>query len=484
MIPERFKEFNSVPVIALCIYFASILLIPFKIISYGYLPFDDALGRAAQVFSGKDWSQILVLRNGVTMDFHPGWYYILTIFHHLTGCGVEGLVIFSVVSLFILFFCVPAIFLKRPEAWLFALIVAILVEPIFLIRLTDGRPLMFVMSALIFILFIWDKFKRKNIGYVCLITSLTIAAAIWVHAAWYLFLLPITAFLLAREWRTAFAIGMCYAAAILLGALFTKHPILFLTQTFTHGVNVFSGNPRSSILVGELTPATGNVLILIAVALMLSWRALRNKWDIKRVDNPIFILGILGWVLGFAAFRFWIDWGLPALVVWMAREFESGLEGINYLSWKRITTTAIAGVILFLIITNNSNSRWTSNIDNDVRFISQKNPIQASWLPEPNGILYSIDMAVFYHTFYKNPLAEWRYMLGPEPTVMPEEDLEIYRNIMLNPNNLEAYKPWVQKMTLLDRLAIRSLSNSPPPISSLEWYQIVPALWIGRIPKK
>ena len=50
--------------LVVAIVIGAILLSCFKIISYGYLPVDDALRHAAKVVSGKDWHEIVVLRPG------------------------------------------------------------------------------------------------------------------------------------------------------------------------------------------------------------------------------------------------------------------------------------------------------------------------------------------------------------------------------------------------------------------------------------
>src|ERR1041385_5000675 len=49
-----------VPLGAWVIVIMTVILIPSKIISYGYLPQDDALRHAAKAVSGKPWSEILV----------------------------------------------------------------------------------------------------------------------------------------------------------------------------------------------------------------------------------------------------------------------------------------------------------------------------------------------------------------------------------------------------------------------------------------
>ncbi len=79
-------------------------------------------------------------------------------------------------------------------------------------------------------------------------------------------------------------------------------------------------------LVPEFRPFNGDVLVVMAVLGMLAWRALRNAWDIKVIYTPIFILAIVSWALGFVVARVWLDWGIPALCVWMALEFEDYSE--------------------------------------------------------------------------------------------------------------------------------------------------------------
>ncbi len=382
------------------------------------------------------------------------------------------MIVFSVVGLFVLFFLVPLIFLKRPEAWLLAMLIGIMVEPVFLTRMLNGRPLMVTISALIFLLFAWDKFKSKPSWRLYLSITLAIAAATWIHSSWYLFTLVIACLLIGRKWQAALRLSVCFFAGVLLGALCTGHPAAFIFGVVQHGADVFKGSVGNFALVKELQAGAGNPLAPVAVAIMLGWRALRNQWDKACLNNPVFILAVLGWILGFAVVRFWYDWGLPALLVWLAQELEPVLEDkLAYLSPRRILVTTLAAMTLFLAVSGDANNRWSFNTTKTYAQNKQ-------WLPDPGGILYSIDMRIFYNTFYNHPDGQWRYILGFESTMMPPEDLETYRNI-LRLNNAAAYGPWVKKMTPLDRLVILSQSGTPPQISGLEWYNLAD-LWVGR----
>jgi hypothetical protein len=149
-------------------------------------------------------------------------------------------------------------------------------------------------------------------------------------------------------------------------------------------------------------------------------------------------------------------------------------------SFKRLALTGGLAAATFLASTNDSGSRWTYNLT--LQYLTADNPDLNGWLPEKGGILYSSDMTVFYQTFFKNPNADWRYILGYEPGFMPDEDFSVYHKIMWNFGDAKAYEPWVKKMRPQDRLVIRAGRGSPPNIPQLEWEYGVSGIWIGRTP--
>src|SRR3974377_2151342 len=111
-----------VPLLASMIVILVILAIPLKIISYGYLPGDDALRHAAKAVSGKPWPDILVLSDSYKIDYQFGWHLLLRQVHAWTHADAEGLVVFSIVVLFAVVGWMAVLWLKRPEAWLAALL--------------------------------------------------------------------------------------------------------------------------------------------------------------------------------------------------------------------------------------------------------------------------------------------------------------------------------------------------------------------------
>ena len=106
------------------------------------------------------------------------------------------------------------------------------------------------------------------------------------------------------------------------------------------------------------------------------------------------------------------------------------------------------------------------------------------WLPGDGGTIYNSDMDVFFQTFYANPTADWKYILGFESGLMRPEDLEVLRRIQWNRGAaFAAYEPWVKKMRPSDRMILRAPGGAGPGIPELEWHYAATGLWIGRLPQ-
>jgi hypothetical protein len=473
-----------IPVTVFCLAIAVIVCMPLRIMSYGFLPPDDAMRHAAKVISGKNWDQILVVRPEFKMDSHPGWHALLGLIHRVSGCDQDGLVSFSVIFLFTLFCIIPIFFLDFPETWLLSLLACIVIAPTLIFRLLLGRPFMFTMAVILTLCFLWPRLKGKKAPYAVMgVLTVLIALSTWIHAGWYLFALPVVCFFMAREWRAGLRFVICTATGIIIGASLTGHPYMFLKQTFIHMMLALGNVSAQRLLVGEFQPFGGEAMLVLFILVMLVWRKLRGKWERSAVDNPIFMLAVTGWALGFIASRFWTDWCMPAAIFWVMAEMNGFFrEKIEPASWRRVFLAFALSGALFLAVTADVNSRWTYNLTTE--YLSQSDPKQAEWLPAPGGIIYSDEMRVFYQTFFKNPKAPWRYILGFEPAMMPPEDLAILRKIHWNFQSVKAFEPWVRKMRLQDRLIIRGGSNTKPDIPGLEWYYAATDTWIGRLPKK
>jgi hypothetical protein len=479
---DRWRHF--IPLLIVAVAVLTFLCIPLRILSYGYLPATDALRHAAKAVSGRDWSEILVLREGFALDHNPGWHAVLRLVYLWTHWEADGLVVFAVVLLMFGLMVVPLVWQRFPEAWLAALLVGVNASTTLMARLSSGRPYILGMTVLVALLFLWraadDAWRRKSVGVA---TFLLVAAAVWIHGAWYLFALPTAAFFLARKWRAGLVFGVCWLAGSLAGACLTGHPILFLKHAVSIAVTALEPAVATRQQATEFWPSAGDFGVVLAMALGLVWRTSQWGWKADYVMHPAFMLTCLGWLLGFTVGRFWWDWGLPAAVVWLAIQFHEPMaQHFAEKPFLRMGFTGLTAAGLLLSTTSDQMGRWSESAT--IEFVSPATPDISGWLPGKGGVVFASNMDIFFETFFKNPQAPWRYILGYEPTFMPPEDLAIFRNIQRAHATPRSYEPWVAKMRPADRLILRNSSRQPPAIPELEWLNPVKDTWIGRLPVK
>ncbi len=485
------KAYPWVRMAAMFVTLWFLLLIPMKIIGYGYMPSDDALRHAAKAVTGRPWTEILVVRDGLTLDSHPGWHAVLGFFHRALDAGPEALTIFAVVVLCMVFLLAPPLFLARVETWAMALSLMFLADMGWSMRLLLGRPFILTMTAVALFCLLSKRLSGPRTHWGAL-TALAVAVglSVWLNCTWYLWALPVAAMVLARQWRGAFRTAAAVSAGVLFGACLSGQPVVFLWQNVHHVILTMGNNPLTRQLVTELQPTGGDYQLLILPAFFLLWRRVRGKWHRSVWDNPVFLMAAMCWGLGLFVGRFWIDWGTPALAVWIALEFQPVVvRHFPRMSLRRLVLAGAASVCLMVMATRDIGGRWTAALSEErLSLVDADDPSKpsdyADWLPQPGGILYSASMGTFYSTFYANPDAKWRYILGFEPGWMPQDDLEIYRKIQWNFGASKAYAPWVKKMRPEDRLAIGGNSGAKPEVPGLEWKYAVSGMWLGRLPQK
>jgi hypothetical protein len=478
---EQLRE-HSARIVPLLVWVATVLtlvLIPLKVISYGYLPPDDGLRHAAKAVSGREWSDIIVLQDQFKMDHNPGWHCILGAVHRLTGAGVDELTAIEVCALALLVLLAALPWMKRPEAWIAALLASAVIFPDLIHRVFVGRPFSVSTAATLAILLLWRD-VQKPATRLLLLSTVLFALGTWIHGSWYLFALVVAAFGLAGQWRSSICLAGCWLVGAFVGGVLTGHPVAFLWNAIRICINCFGNNQLQRMLVGEFGPSEGEYPAVLFTGILIVARGVRRGWDWKAINNPIFILIVLGWILGLRVVRFWVDWGLPALALWTALELQEFLAELKADSIRRLVIAGGLCAALFFGITSDIKGRWTQNLT--IEYLSQQDPEMKEWLPEDGGIIYSAYMGVFYDTFFKNPNAKWKYILGFESTFMPTEDLRILRNIQWNRYAHKAHEPWVAKMRRQDRMVIYADSSSAPAVQGLEWKYIARNTWIGRLP--
>jgi hypothetical protein len=451
-----------------------VLLIPLRVLWLGWQPPDDALRHAAKAVTAREWAEILVLRPGVAPDSHPGWHAVLGSVHRWTGAAPPELVTLCVLGLALAVLLPGALLLRRPEAWLLALLVPALTDPSPIVRLEAGRP--FLLSAALVVTFGLLSPRcplgLSRRGFVAAALALGLVA--WVHPSFYLFgLLPL-ACLLARRFRLAGQLALALALGIALAGILVGHPLRFVIESLGHPLLAFRDVPSLS-LVAEFRPQIAPPAFWLACLALMGWRALRGRWTPAILVDPVFVLAVLGWVLGLAVRRFWSDWGFPAALVWLAFEFQDALVELCRSARGRLGLAAAASVPLLLAATTDYDGRFSAR---DRTFDCLAAAEQRRALPDPGGVLYSGEMRLFYALFYRLPEAPFRYVLGYEPGLMPPEDLGVYRR--LQAGDAGAFREWADRMRPADRLVVVSPTGIAPPVAGLDWTLACGDVWSGR----
>jgi len=472
-----------VPLAVWVIVLMTLLLIPLKVITYGYVPPDDALRSAGKAVSGKTWPEVLVLNDVYKMDHEYGWSLLLSKVHTVLNADADGVLIFSVVSLFVLAGLVTMPWLRYPETWLLALTLS-MITVLLPMRLLLGRPYIITMAALLALLLLWRRFgaEKPRWWMAAVITGL-ITASVYFHGTWYLWALPVAAFFLAGQFRWGFTVAGCSIAGVFLGCLLTGHLLEYPVQAVKVLLLATGKHFTERTLATELQPQNGDLNALYIFGALVVLRRLAPLKAPPFLRDPVFWLAGMTWVLAFKVGRFWDDWGWPALMVLVALDLQMFVASrLSLDSFRRLGLAAGAALVAFVSITSDVGGRWTYNLTQ--QYLTADNPDLKGWLPDKGGIMYATDMSVFYQTFYKNPTGDWRYILGFEATLMRPEDFEVYHKVLWNYGDSKAYQPWLLKMTPADRLVIRGSRGSAPHIPQLEWNYGVSGIWVGRVPAK
>ena len=248
-----------VPLLCWIVIAGACLFIPFKIIAYAFVPAGDARRHVARALTDKEYSQILVLRPEYKIDHSPGWDWILRHLHRALGWGEDALMSFSLVSTMWCVLLAGLPWLRRPEAWLAALLAQLVALPDLMVRLDQGRPYLLSEGVLLCVLFAWTKDRTQPPSWLKII--LTVAGftlSVWVHGAWYLCVLVLAGFFAAGAWPQAIWLSACWVAGTLLGALLTGHPADFLWGAVFMAASVYRQHAPAWMLVANFSPAKAN----------------------------------------------------------------------------------------------------------------------------------------------------------------------------------------------------------------------------------
>ena len=461
--------------VLICLFY-----IPVKITSYGWMPQDDALRHAAHGVNEKTWGEVILVRPEFDVDHNPGWHSILRFLHRSFDLNQDDLLLLSIIGLYLLFNITGAILSPRPLAWVAALAVLAVSDLAATYRVIIGRPYLVSCSVALILLALWTRQKLDLKSWRPWVASIAVLTlAVWIHGSWYLFLLMPLAFFLAGQGRRAGALVVCLVAATLLGALMSGHPLDFLRFHVQAPLEIFSEMRVNRQLVSEFQP--GNTVVVLVLFCAVIAILLQRKGRFKLADlatDPVFMLAVTGWLLGIMVNRFWGEWGRVAITFWLALRISDLIDMSASLRLPRVRycLALFVCVALVFLSTHDERGRYSERVmDEAIHF---NDPRLADWVPRPDSLIYSNTMLVFYMHYFAYPHATWKYVVGFESSLMPEDDLQVLRNLHYNYSYGKEFAPWVKKMRPQDRLITRSLI---PGVDGIEWIQASRNFYIGKL---
>ncbi len=467
--------------LAIIIIIATFTFIPFKVIKNGFLPTDDVNRHVAFSTTNREWSDVLEIAPKLEADHNVGWHKILRFLHKRLCIGKKELIYFSIISLFLLVNLTGSLVTPNFVTWSIALLIMFLFDRTIISRLMLGRPYLISCATFLVLIKIWTSEKDNKYSWILSysVTIIILLLAVWIHGTWYNFLLLPLAMIIAGKFTKSLELTLLIILSTLIGAYLTGNFNQFLHYHFYATLNIFKEQIFNWQLVSEF--AEGDIhLFWIVPTLFIIILLIHSKrlkfYDLSSDTTFIFIL--LSWLLSIKVIRFWVDWGIIALMFWLSLKLSlliQDMQSIKRRSFKWFYFLFIMISLLILIPRLNWNNQKEVKMFS-VDFSKQE---YSEYEPKDGGIVYNDSMKHFYFQYYNNPEAKYKYVLGFEPAIMKEDDKKIYRDIVYSGFYYKLYKPWIDKITDKDRIfASVDLSDYYP---KLDWIKAGQKLYIGKL---
>jgi len=453
----------AIVVIAIALFSAHL-----RVLDYGYMPYDDVLRHAATAVAEQPYNEVLLYDDAVSAeDSTPGWHAVLRALHEWAGLDRFALVSISIFGFFLLFTLTPLFFMRRPEAWGAALLMAFVVDPLYAVRLSLGRPFILYATAIMLFVLAWDDLEsasRGRRGMLLCFVGATLTT--WLHSTWFLLFAVPGAALATGRYRAVARMTAAIGAGVLVGACLTLQPWTHLSYNVVHVLETMRTTP-GELRVFELQPSDGEFGFVVWALIALAARATLPELRRFSLAHAGVATAAVAWVLSLSATRFWADIGLPALMVTLALLLQEVLEA-RARSSARARVMLIVGLAAALHLGHAANlgGRWSQK-PLAPYLAASEDPTFDSWLPGPGGVVYSYEMRVFYGMYFVWPDGDWKYVLGLEQGVMPAADRAVAHDFART-RSWEALTPWAERLRPEDRLVVVANGVPPPTFAGLE----------------
>ena len=249
----------------------------------------------------------------------------------------------------------------------------------------------------------------------------------------------------------------------------TGEPFRFLFQQVNMGIHG-TLNDYGHLLDLELLPNPACLACLAIPALILFIRKRQLGSIRSSLRNPAFWLFIVATLLSVKGVRFFVDWALPALAVWLYYESQDYSNDLSF--GKAVGFIAALGLAVFFLIPDRKYPRV---------FVDIRDPQMQEWLPEKSGVLLSRSMHIFYETLYRFPDIQWRFAPGYEPMIMPPPFINAWAELHKQVSSQTIANAF-SVLSTKDRLLLfkdQIPAKGPPSMTGIEWKEFG-NFWLAR----
>ena len=474
------KTLNIEKLTAIIILLAVFVYIPYKILSFGYRPTDDTNRHIAFSQTNQTWSDVLVIEPSLSADHNAGWHFTLRTLHKYLGLNKEKLLTIIVVGMFLAFNLTGSLLSSNIASWSIVLLIMFVFDRGIFFRVLSGRP--FIISSItalvLYKLWFIESFQQIKTSNKYLITLIFIALAVWLHGTWYTFLILPIALLLSGKLKKSIELCLIILISTVIGSYLTGNFSQFLYFHYANTINIFSEKVYNWQLVSEFAEGNVQIFEIIPTAFIIILLIYSKKITLNELSkDPLFIMVLLCWMLSIKVTRIWFDWGLIALMFWLSYKITDLIKEMQSIKKPVFRWTLFLFIIVSLIVFL-ANSEWDNHQKRKSFSVDFSNPKFAEYKPLEGGIIYNDAMEHFYYNYFSDHEGKYKYVLGFEPAIMLPENRKIYREISYSGFHYTSYKPWIDKLTLKDRIFTSSDIRLNYP--ELDWIMAGQKLFIGK----
>ena len=482
MLSNIIKLIDKEKLAAAIILFAAFVFIPYKILSSGFMPIDDGNRHVAySVTSSTNWSEVLEIEPSLAADHNKGWHCILRALHKYLKIDKDKLLIFTVVALFLIFNITGSLIAPNIGSWTVVLILVFVFDRGLFVRMLSGRPFIISCITTLLLFKLWFVESEPQIKTISryIYSLIILSLAVWLHGTWYTFLILPMALLLSGKLKKSIELTVIILVSTLLGAYLTGEFDQFLYFHYAATLNIFTEKLYNWQLVTEFAEGNIHNFWMIPTVIIIWFLIYSKKMTLNELSkDSLFIMVLLCWMLSIKVVRFWIDWGLIALMCWLSYKISdliNEMQTIKKPFFRRVLFLFTVISIVILV----PGCKWSNQKERNYYYADFSTAKFADYKPPEGGIIYNDNMTHFYFQYYHDPEGKYKYVLGFEPAIMLNENRKVFREIIYSNFHYSSYKPWIDKLTEKDRIFTSTDISIHYP--QLDWIKGGKKLWIGKL---